>query len=107
MLLSKSFIIENGGYDENFTRRLEDTELQLRLQGRGLELIRLESAVGFQNNVLEIRELVEREFLDGMAAISLDAKFPGFIPQLRDMDKLLKNETQASDASNAVDEIVL
>ena len=107
MLLSKSFIIENGGYDENFTRRLEDTELQLRLQGRGLELIRLESAVGFQNNVIEIRELVEREFLDGMAAISLDAKFPGFIPQLRDMDKLLKNETQASDASNAVDEIVL
>src|SRR5262245_8731019 len=29
MLLSKSFILENGGYDENFTRRLEDTELQL------------------------------------------------------------------------------
>src|SRR3954470_8669350 len=37
ILLSKDFVLEHGGYDENFTRRLEDTELQLRLKQHGLE----------------------------------------------------------------------
>jgi tetratricopeptide (TPR) repeat protein len=107
MLVSRSYILQNGGYDENFTRRFEDTELQLRLRKDGFELIHLDSAVGFQNNLFEVRDLIEREFTEGMCAVFLDAKFPGFIPQLDDIDKLLKNENQASDAACAVDEIVL
>src|SRR2546426_346226 len=107
MVLSRAFVLENGGYDENFTRRLEDTELQLRLKHRGLEMRRLESAVGFQNNILRIRDLVEREFMEGISAVFLHAKFPQFMPQVDDMDMLLKNETQAADAGAAVDEIVL
>jgi TolA-binding protein len=107
MLLSKSFVLENGGYDENFTRRLEDTELQLRLRERGLEMRRLESAVGFQHSVLKVRDLVDREFMKGVSAVFLHAKFPQFMPQADDMDMLLKNEGQAADAAAAVDEIVL
>jgi glycosyltransferase involved in cell wall biosynthesis/ADP-heptose:LPS heptosyltransferase len=107
MLLSRSFVLENGGYDENFTRRLEDTELQLRLKQQGFEVRRLETAVGFQNNVVTVRDLVEREFTEGISAVFLHAKFPQFMPRIDDMDMLLKNEAQAADASAAVDEIVL
>jgi TolA-binding protein len=107
MLLSRAFLLEHGGYDENFTRRLEDTELQLRLKKHGFELRQMESAVAFQNNVVKIRDLVEREFMEGVAAVSLHAKFPQFTPQVDDMDLLIKNEGQAADASAAVDEIAL
>jgi tetratricopeptide (TPR) repeat protein len=107
MLVSKSFVLEHGGFDENFTRRLEDTELHLRLKQHGMELCRIEAAVGFQNNMPLVRDLVEREFMEGISAVFLHAKFPEFMPQVDDMEALLKNESQASDASAAVDEIAL
>jgi len=107
ILLSKSFLLEHGGYDENFTRRLEDMEVQLRLKQHGLELCRLESAVGFQSTVLKVRDLAEREFADGVSAVFLHAKFPECIPQVNDLEMLLKNEAQTADAEAAVDEIAL
>jgi glycosyltransferase involved in cell wall biosynthesis len=107
ILLSKNFLIEHGGYDENFTRRLEDMEIQLRLKHHGLELCRLESAVGFQNSILKVRDLAEREFIDGVSAVFLHAKFPQCIPQVNDFEMLLKNEAQTADAEAAVDEIAL
>ncbi len=107
MLLSKTFLLKHGGYDENFTRRLEDTEVQLRLKQSGFELRRLDAAVGFQNNVLRVRDLVEREFLEGLSAVFLDAKFPQCIPQVNDIEMLFKNEAQTADAEAAVDEIAL
>jgi TolA-binding protein len=107
MLLSRSLIVENGGYDENFTRRLEDTDLQLRLKERGMEVRHVETAVGFLHNLLKIRDLVERQFLEGVSSVFLHAKFPQFMPQVDDMEMLLKNEAQATDATAAIDEIAL
>jgi hypothetical protein len=43
--------------------------------------------------------------MEGISAVFLHAKFPQFMPQVDDMEMLLKNEAQASDASAAVDEI--
>ena len=107
MLLSRSFVLQNGGYDENFTRRLEDTELELRLVQHGLEMRRMESAVGFQRNILKIVDLVEREFMEGISAVFLHAKFPQFMPQVDNIELLLKNEAQAADAEAAVEEIAV
>src|SRR5262249_9515804 len=105
MLLSRGFVLENGGYDENFIRRLEDAELLLRLKQYGLQVVSVESAVAFQNNVLKIRDLVEREFMDGVSAVLLHSKFPEALPLVDDMDALARNEGQTADAEAAVDEI--
>jgi glycosyltransferase involved in cell wall biosynthesis/ADP-heptose:LPS heptosyltransferase len=107
MLLSKSFALEHGGYDENLTRDLEDNELELRLKEHGFEVCRMEAAVGFQHNSLKIRDLVQREFIEGVSAVFLQAKFPGFMPQLDDTSMLLKNEAHAADAESVVEEIAL
>ena len=107
MLLWKPFVLNHGGYDENFTRRLEDLELQVRLKQQGFELRTLESAVAFQQNAVRIRDLIEREFMDGVSAVFLHSKFPDFMPQIDDMDALNRNETQATDAESAVEEISL
>ena len=107
MLLWKPFVMEHGAYDENFTRRLEDLELQLRLKEHGFELRTLASAVGFQHNSLRIRDLIEREFMEGVSAVFIHAKVPGFLPQLDDMDALVRNEHQAPDAEAAIEEISL
>jgi glycosyltransferase involved in cell wall biosynthesis len=107
MMLWRPFVLEHGGYDENFARRLEDLELQLRLKQSGLELRSLESAVGFQNNTLKIRDLVEREFMEGVSTVFLHSKFPDYMPQVDEMDLLVRNETQSVDAEAAIDEIAL
>jgi hypothetical protein len=107
ILLWKQFVLAHGGYDENFSRRLEDLELQLRLKQDGFELRTVESAVGFQHISVKIRDLIEREFMDGVSAVFLHSKFPDFMPQVEDMDALVRNENQAPDAEAAVDEISL
>ncbi len=107
ILVSKSFVLAHGGYDENFSRRLEDLELQLRLKQHGFELHTVEAAVGFQHNSFRIRDLVEREFLDGVSTVFLHSKFPDFMPQIDDTDALIRNESQDRDAEAAVDEISL
>lgn len=106
-LLWRPFVLEHGGYDENFTRGLEDVELELRLKQHGLESRRLESAVGFQNRVIRVRDFVEREFTSGLAAVYLHSKFPAYVPQVDDMEALLRNEKHAGDAEAAVSEIAL
>ena len=106
MLFSRSFVLEHGGYDENFTRRLEDVELELRLRQRGLEIRRVDTAVGFQHRMFKIRDLVEREFLEGFSAVFLHAKFPQFMPQVDETEALFKNEARAADAESAVEEII-
>jgi Glycosyl transferase family 2 len=107
ILLSKSSLLEYGGYDENFTRTLEDLELQLRLARHGFRFNSVESAVGFHNNVLKVRDLIEREFMDGVSAVLVHSKFPDYMPQVEDIQTLTRNEGQAGDAESAVDEIAL
>jgi hypothetical protein len=107
MLLWKPFVLEHGGYDENFTRQLEDAEFQLRLKQHGLDLRPIHSAAGFQNNVVRIRDLAEREFMEGASAVFLHSKFPDSMPQVDDMDLLFRNELEAQDAAAAIDEISL
>jgi glycosyltransferase involved in cell wall biosynthesis/ADP-heptose:LPS heptosyltransferase len=107
ILLWKPFVMEHGGYDENFTRRLEDLELQLRLKPHGFQLDTLDTAVGFQHNSLKIRDLVEREFMDGVSAVFVHSKFPDFMRQIDDADGLARNENQTPDAQAAVEEIAL
>ncbi|HYR43227.1 MAG TPA: glycosyltransferase family 2 protein [Terriglobia bacterium] len=107
MLLWKPFVLACGGYDENFTRRLEDLELQLRLQQQGFELHTVESAVGFQHNMIRIRDLIEREFMEGLSAVFVHSKFPDFMRHIDDVDALVRNENQTADAEAAVEEIAL
>jgi TolA-binding protein len=107
MMLSRSFVLENGGYDENFTRRLEDTELQFRLAQRGLAMRQVEAAVGFQHNLMRIQDLAERELMEGVSAVLLHAKFPQCMPQVDDIEMLLKNEAQAADIEIAIEDIAL
>jgi hypothetical protein len=107
VLLSKSSLLEQGGYDENFTRRLEDVELQVRLSGHGFKFHTADTAVGFQNNVLKVRDLIEREFMDGVSAVLLHSKFPHCMPPVDDMEGLNRNESQSADAQAVVDEIAL
>ena len=107
LLLWKEFALIHGGYDENFSRRLEDLELQLRLKQDGFELRTVEAAVGFRHNNMKIRDLIEQEFMDGVSAVFLHSKFPEFMSNIHDIDSLMKNENQAADAEAAVDEISL
>lgn len=105
--LWRPFLLDHGGYDENFTHGLEDIELQLRLKKHGLDLREVEAAVGFHNKLVRIRDLVERQFRDGVSAVYLHSKFPEYLPQVDDMEALLRNENQAADAEAAVEEIAL
>jgi hypothetical protein len=107
ILLWKPFVLAHGGYDENFSQRLEDLELQLRLKQDGFELRTIESAVGFQHSSMKIRDLIERQFMNGVSAVFLRSKFPEFMPEIDDMDALIRNENQSPDAEAAVDEIAL
>ena len=101
MLLWKPFVLADGGYDENFTRRLEDLELQLRLKQQGFELRTVDTAVGFQHNIIRIRDLIEREFMEGLSAVFVHSKFPDFM-NIDDADALVRNENQTPDAEAAV-----
>ncbi|MBI4474228.1 MAG: glycosyltransferase, partial [Acidobacteria bacterium] len=107
ILLWRPFVVEHGGYDENFTRGLDDLELQLRLKPHGFEVRPLESAVGFQNKTVRIRDLVEVQFMEGVSAVYLHSKFPEHLPQVDDMELLLRNQQQTRDAEAAVEEIAL
>jgi glycosyltransferase involved in cell wall biosynthesis len=107
MLLWKPFVLEHGGYDENFTRELQDAEFQLRLKQHGLDLRAMDSAAGFQNNVVRIRDLAEREFMPGASAVFLHSKFPDFMPQVDDMDLLFRNELEAQEVEVAIEELTL
>jgi glycosyltransferase involved in cell wall biosynthesis len=107
LLLWKEFALLHGGYDENFSRRLEDLELQLRLKREGFELRTVEAAVGFRHNSMKIRDLVEREFMDGVSTVFLHSKFPEFMPNIHDIDTLIQNENRAAEAEAAVDEVSL
>ena len=107
ILLWRPFVLDYGGYDENFTRGMEDVELELRLKEHGLETRRLDSAVGFQNKVITVRDFVEREFTSGLSAVYLHSKFPEHLPQVDDMESLLRNEKHATDAEAAVTEIAV
>lgn len=107
LLLSKTFLLEHGGYDEDFARRSEDLEMQLRLKQHGLHVASVESAVGFQNDVLKIRDLADREFMDGVSAVFLHSRFPEFMPVVDDVETLTRNERQAADAEGAVNEVAL
>ena len=106
-LLWRPFLLEHGGYDEDFTRGLEEVELELRLKPHGFENRVLDSAVSFQNKVIKIRDLAEREFTNGLSAVYLHSKFPEYLPQVDDMDALIRNEKYAPDAEAALAEISL
>src|SRR5207249_24653 len=88
ILLWKPFVLEQGGYDENFTRRLEDLELQLRLKQQGFELRTVESAIGFQQQAVQIGDLIRREFMEGISAVFLHSKFPAFMPDIDEARRL-------------------
>jgi hypothetical protein len=107
LLLGKQFVLGHGGYDENFTGRAEDVELQVRLEQHGFELRTIETAVGFQHNSVRIRNLIEQEFRDGVSAVFIHSKFPDFTSEIDDRDALVRNENQKPEAEAAVEEIAL
>jgi GT2 family glycosyltransferase len=107
-MLSRNFVLEHGGFDENFTRRgLEDVELGLRLKPHGLQMRLLAGAVGFHHKSLSVRDLVERELDEGRSAVYLHSKFPNAIPQVEDAQALARNESQSAAAETAIQELAM
>jgi glycosyltransferase involved in cell wall biosynthesis len=107
-ILWRPFILENGGFDENFTSSgLEDIELGLRLRKEGLETRLLSSAVGYHNKVVRVEDLVRREQENGRSSVYLHSKFPDFIPQVADVESLMRNVELEKEAVTAVEALTL
>jgi len=105
-VLSRTFILENGGFDENFTgHSLEDVELGLRLKNHGLQIRLVATAIGFHHKSMQVRDLVERELEEGRSAVYLHSKFPNAIPQVEDAQALARNESQSPAAQTAIQEL--
>ena len=107
-LLWKPFVLEHGGFDEGFTHYgLEDVELGLRLKQHGLQIRLIAQAVGYHHKVMRVGDLVRRELAEGQSAVYLFSKFPEYLPQVGDLDLLVRNEGKAHEAESAVAEIEL
>ncbi len=107
-ILTRTFVLEHGGFDENFTRRgLEDAELGLRLKKHGLQIRLVATALGFHHKSMRILDLVERELEEGRSAVYLHSKFPEAIPQVEDVQALARNESQLGAAETAIRELSL
>jgi predicted nucleic acid-binding protein len=107
-ILWRPFILEHGGFDENFPHSgLEDVELGLRLRRQGLETRLLASAVGYHHQTMRVQDLVHRELTEGRSAVYLHAKFPEFIPQVSDVESLMRNVEREKEVSAAVEELTL
>src|SRR5438128_10052018 len=89
------------------TRCYRDWSSDVCSSDLGFELRTVESAIGFQQHAVEIRDLIKREFMEGISAVFLHSKFPAFMPEIDDIDTLIRNEKQAADAESAVDDIAL
>jgi GT2 family glycosyltransferase len=107
-VLWRPFVLEAGGFDENFPHGgLEDIELGLRLRKEGLETRLLASAVGFHNRVLRVPDLIQRELQEGRSAVYLHSKFPEFIPQVADVENLMRNIEREKEAGAAAEELMV
>jgi GT2 family glycosyltransferase len=107
-ILWRPFVLEHGGFDENFPHSgLEDVELGLRLRKHGLETRLLSSALGYHNQTLRVQDLIQRELAEGRSAVYLHAKFPEFIPQVSDVESLMRNVEREKEATTAVAELTL
>jgi len=104
----RPFVLEHGGFDENFPYSgLEDVELGLRLRKQGLETRLLASAVGYHHQTMRVQDLVHRELSEGRSAVYLHAKFPEFIPQVSDVESLMRNVEREKEVAAAVEELTL
>lgn len=107
-ILWRPFVLEHGGFDENFPySSLEDVELGLRLRKEGLETRLLASAVGYHNQVMRVQDLIDRELGEGRAAVYLHSRFPEFIPQVGDVENLMRNVEREKEATAAVEELTM
>jgi GT2 family glycosyltransferase len=107
-VLWRPFVLDHGGFDENFPQSgLEDVELGLRLRKQGLETRLLASAIGYHHQTMRVPDLVERELTEGRSAVYLHAKFPEFIPQVSDVESLMRNVEREKEVAAAVEELTL
>jgi GT2 family glycosyltransferase len=107
-LLWKPFLLEHGGLDESFTHdALQDVELGLRLKRHGLTIRLAGQAVGYHHKLMRIRDLIHRNLDEGRSAAYLHSKFPEYLPQVEDVESLLRNEKQEKQAEAAVEELSL
>jgi glycosyltransferase involved in cell wall biosynthesis len=107
-MLWRPFILDNGGFDEGFPHYgFEDVELGLRLRENGLESRLFAPAVGFHHQLMKAGDLARRQLSEGMSAVYLHSKLPRYVPQVDDIEELLKNEKQTLDASAAIEKIAL
>jgi glycosyltransferase involved in cell wall biosynthesis len=107
-ILWRPFILENGGFDENFlSSGLEDIELGLRLRKEGLETRLFSSAVGYRNKVVRVQDLIRREQENGGSSVYLHSKFPDCIPEVADVESLMRNVELEKEAAAAVDSLTL
>jgi glycosyltransferase involved in cell wall biosynthesis len=96
-VFDRSFVLEQGGFDEGFTRYgLEDVELGLRLKRHGLEVQLVPDAVGYHHKSMRVDDLVRRELDEGRSAVHLHGTFPDYLPIVDDLDLLALNERSAA-----------
>jgi GT2 family glycosyltransferase len=107
-LLWRPFLLDHGGFEESFTLdALQDVELGLRLKHHGLTVRLAGQAVGYHHKSMRIRDLIPRELNEGRSAAYLHSKFPEYLPQVEDVESLLRNEKQDKQAEAAVEELSL
>jgi len=107
-VLWRPFVVEAGGMDENFPHSgLEDVELSLRLKKQGLEVRLLGSALGYRHRVMRVQDLIDREIREGLSAVHLHSKFPEFIPQVEDVEGLVRSLEREKEAAAAAEELTL
>ncbi len=107
-ILWRPFILEHGGFDESFPGSgLEDIELSLRLRKKGLETRLLSSAVGYHRQTMHVQDLIRRELAEGRSAVHLHSRFPEVIPQVNDVETLMRNVAREKEAVAAAEELVL
>jgi len=107
-VLWRPFVLEHGGFDETFPHSgLEDVELGLRLRKQGLETRLLAAAVGYHHQTMRVQDLVSRELKEGRSAVYLHTKFPEFIPQVSDVESLMRNVEREKEVTGAIEELTL
>ena len=105
-ILWKPFVLENGGFEEGFTHHgLEDVELGLRLRRKGLEVRLHPLAVGYHHKSMEVLDLVHRGLEEGKSAVYLHSSFPNHIPELGDIDAIVRNEALTDSISRTVERL--
>lgn len=99
--LSRTLLLDAGGFDERFTSRGEDYELGIRLLERGVTFRYLPSAVGEHRIETDLATAVTKTRAEGANDVLLARLHPQVFPRLR-LSRILAPDTNAHPDADAV-----